>query len=222
MTSYLIKDYLVLCEKFFKALVSAKIAEDDEVLFGILQTSLKKNNVKNKNNNNNKEIMSGCKAIIKTGNRKGEECGKKVFVYANEEFDYCVKHINNQKEEENKQQEKEDILIIKKNFFGNFVFGESGLIIKSSKEKYVVAKEGKSGEWLPLSEEDIMLCKKFHLRYKIIDLSFKGETTNKNLIKNIEFYKVNKEKPKMQEELSFKISFDYETGCENNENEIIS
>jgi hypothetical protein len=40
---------------------------------------------------------------------------------------------------------------------------------KSSKEKYIVAREAENGDWLPLSEEDIDECKRYHLKYKIID-----------------------------------------------------
>jgi hypothetical protein len=214
-----IKEYLQICEKFFRELIDKKIADDEEILFGILQNSLNKNDFKNKKNINNKEnIMNGCKSIIKSGNRKGEECGKKVFSIGNEEFEYCVKHINSKKEElqgpgpgikehvyvSNKEDINSEELVIKKNNFGNFVFGQSGLIIKSAKEKYVVAKEGKNGEWNPLEEKDILMCKKFHLRYKIIDFTFKGETTNTEIIKNIEVYNINnKEKPKIEREIDF-------------------
>jgi hypothetical protein len=206
-----IKEYLQICERFFRELIDKKIADDEEILFGILQNSLNKNDFKNKKNINNKEIvMNGCKSIIKSGNRKGEECGKKVFSIGDEEFEYCVKHINTNQNLSKKEtlKEQEDInseeLVIKKNNFGNFVFGQSGLIIKSAKEKYVVAKEGKNGEWNPLEEKDILMCKKFHLRYKIIDFTFKGETTNTEIIKNMEVYNINnKEKPKIEREIDF-------------------
>jgi hypothetical protein len=206
-----IKEYLQICERFFRELIDKKIADDEEILFGILQNSLNKNDFKNKKNINNKEnVMNGCKSIIKSGNRKGEECGKKVFSIGDEEFEYCVKHINTNQNLSKKEtlKEQEDInseeLVIKKNNFGNFVFGQSGLIIKSAKEKYVVAKEGKNGEWNPLEEKDILMCKKFHLRYKIIDFTFKGETTNTEIIKNMEVYNINnKEKPKIEREIDF-------------------
>jgi hypothetical protein len=213
MASYLIKEYLILCEKFFSILVAEKIADDDEILFGILESSLKKNDLKNKKNNNNKKeiLMSGCRAILKSGGRQGQECGKKVFSHSGEEFDYCIKHISQQEQNEKKQQQEDDNkMIIHKNEYGNFVFGKSGLIIKSPKEKYVVAKEGKNGQWLALTSDDIMNCKKFHLRYKIIDLSFKGEVTNLEIIKNVEFYDLSREKPKIENEIDI-FEMKYET-----------
>jgi hypothetical protein len=66
---------------------------------------------------------------------------------------------------------KEIICSIRKNNFNNFVFKNTRLIFKSQKEKFIVAKEGIKGEWLPLSEDDIETCKENHLRYKIIDFT---------------------------------------------------
>jgi hypothetical protein len=65
--------------------------------------------------------------------------------------------------------------IVKANKHGNFTYPQTGLIFKSTTEKYIVAREGPDGEWLPLQREDIKECKRHKLRYKIVDLSFKGE-----------------------------------------------
>lgn len=64
--------------------------------------------------------------------------------------------------------------IIKKNMFDNFVFGNTPYIFKSATEKYIVARQGLNGEWIPLTEEDKQLCrKKYHLRCKDLDYSEK-------------------------------------------------
>jgi hypothetical protein len=64
--------------------------------------------------------------------------------------------------------------IIKKNMFDNFVFGNTPYIFKSATEKYIVARQGLNGEWIPLSEEDKQICrKKYHLRCRDLDHSEK-------------------------------------------------
>ena len=65
-------------------------------------------------------------------------------------------------------------MILYPNRFKNFLYPDTKLII--DKDHKVVAREGKTGEWLPLEPEDIRTVKRLRLRYKIIDLSFKGET----------------------------------------------
>ena len=77
----------------------------------------------------------------------------------------------------------DNMFIITKNSYGNFVFGKTGLIFKGATEKYIVAKEGDNGSWNPLSDEDIELCKKFRLKYKII------ETNDNNIINTKEYTK---------------------------------
>ena len=224
MFNSLIKEYFKICEKFFNELIIRGIVEDEDVLFGILENSLNKNNFKNKKHNSKEIIMNGCKAIIKSGARKGDECGKKPFILLGEEQEYCAVHIKNSNNNDGsgsgysssglkKEYENSDLLIIKKNEFGNFVFGNSGLIIKSSLEKYVVAKQGNNGEWLSLTQEDITMCKKFHLRYKIIDLNFKGEKTNSKIIKNFDMFSMIKDEPKMKDVVNL-----YELNFEKDEN----
>ena len=136
-----------------------------------------------------------CIHILTSGPRKNLPCSKKTTLIpdTNIPSDFCSIHYNKSKEQvptENKsvtsetQTNDEDFIVIRKNKFNNFVFGKTGLIIKSSKEKYIVAKESDNGDWLPLSEEDIEDCKRYHLKYKILDFNFKGEITNKEYIKS--------------------------------------
>jgi len=80
---------------------------------------------------------------------------------------------------------KEIICSIRKNNFNNFVFKNTGLIFKNQKEKFIVAKEGLKGEWLPLSENDIEICKENHLRYKIIDFTKTSTASNAEIVKSL-------------------------------------
>ncbi len=66
-------------------------------------------------------------------------------------------------------------MILRPNEFGNICYPDTKLIFKGITEKYIVAREGLKGEWLPLKREDILECKRNRLRYKLVDLTFQGE-----------------------------------------------
>lgn len=57
-------------------------------------------------------------------------------------------------------------IVISINKYGNFVFGDTGLVFNNN--KIVVAKEGANGIWLTLTNDDIELCKKYKLKYEVI------------------------------------------------------
>ena len=95
--------------------------------------------------------------------------------------------------EEPQPLEEDEIYIIRKNGFNNFVYGNTGLIFKSSTEKYIVAREGSKGEWLPLEAEDIEVCKKNGLRWKKIENKVRGETFNLEVLKKYDVF------PKLEE-----------------------
>jgi hypothetical protein len=64
------------------------------------------------------------------------------------------------------------LFVIRKNKFNNFVFKDTPYIFQSATEKYIVAKEGIKGEWIPLNDEDKRICRKqYHLRCKDIDFN---------------------------------------------------
>jgi hypothetical protein len=155
----LIHKYSKACENFFSYLLENDIIQTDiDVLNLLLQNNLRAALGKCKIDN-----MNVCKAIIKSGARKGEECGK-TFKTGERA---CKTHSKTKVViEEEEPYEEDEVYIIKKNSYNNFVYGNTGLIFKSSTEKYIVAKEGNKGEWLPLEEEDIALCKKNGLRWK--------------------------------------------------------
>jgi len=152
--------------------------------------------------------MPTCEHIFKSGSRKGSKCTTLVKISGN----FCSKHklkISGQeieelpilkdsksefsakhraisdKEQSDKSDKKEIICSIRKNNFNNFVFKNTGLIFKSQKEKFIVAKEGLKGEWLPLSDNDIETCKENHLRYKIIDFTKTSTGSNTEIVKSL-------------------------------------
>jgi len=119
--------------------------------------------------------VSKCRFILASGNRKGEECGASI---KDDSLDkkYCKRHsskaIKEEPVEEKQSQEEEPLYIIRKNRFNNFVFGNTPYIFKSATEKFIVAKEGIKGEWIPLTEEDKRICRKqYHLRCQDIDFN---------------------------------------------------
>lgn len=189
----LISSYVECYNRFCRYIIDNKIADiNEEELFLFLQNNLRESLGKSK-------MSRYCKANIKSGKRAGEECGKTI----KGEGDFCKVHT---KKEEVKKEEnivEEDILIIRKNKYNNFVYGNTGLIFKSSLEKYIVAKEGMNGEWLPLDEIDIDLCKEYNLKWKIIPNKFKGEITNIDVIKKYDCF------PTKEELQENKIHFKY-------------
>jgi hypothetical protein len=182
----LISKYSEACEKFFSYLIENNIVPVDlDVLNILLQNNLRVSLGKCKIDN-----MTTCRALIKSGARKGEECGKAV-----KHGERACKVHSKAKEpiEEPEPLQEDEIYIIRKNAFNNFVYGNTGLIFKSSTEKYIVAREGSKGEWLPLEEEDINLCKKNGLRWKKIENKVRGETFNLEVLKKYDVF------PKLEE-----------------------
>jgi hypothetical protein len=175
----LTENYIECYKRFYRYIISNEIIKDlnEQEFYLILQNNLRESLGKSKMSSN------VCNAIIKTGKRKGEECGKPV----KDGCEKCKTHSKKNEEDIvpsyiSKAKEEEDILLIKKNNFNNFVYGNTGLIFKSSLEKYIVAKEGTNGQWLSLDEYDIELCKQYNLKYKIIQNKQRGEKTNKDLV----------------------------------------
>ena len=182
----LISKYSEACEKFFSYLIENNIVQVDlDVLNILLQNNLRVSLGKCKIDN-----MTTCKVLIKSGVRKGEECGKSI-----KSGERACKSHSKSKEpvEEPQPLEEDEIYIIRKNCFNNFVYGNTGLIFKSSTEKYIVAKEGSKGEWLPLEAEDIEVCKKNGLRWKKIENKVRGETFNLEVLKKYDVF------PKLEE-----------------------
>ena len=98
------------------------------------------------------------------------------------ESEYLIKEMSN---DTLKTKEDETAFIIRKNKFNNFVFKNTSYIFKSHTEKYIVAIEGLNGEWLPLTDEDKLICKnKYKLRCKDLPHHFKT-SIDKDVLKQI-------------------------------------
>jgi len=194
--------YLDAIQDFFKLLVAEFPETNDEQLNNIFITNLRDHNYKYIKDVKMSNASSGigCKHLLKTGPRKNQPCGAKtaqgsVVCSKHSKSETVVQHVEPEPDEE-----KIDLsrIYIRPNQYRNFVYGDTGYIIKSAAEKYVVAKEGKEGEWLPLSDEDKRIIKKkYKLRYKIIDFSKKGEQTSQEYIKNMELLNPDREEPMM-------------------------
>jgi hypothetical protein len=178
----LISKYSKACENFFSYLIENDVVQTDiDILNVLLQNNLRASLGKCKI-----DRMNICKVTIKSGKRKGEECGK-TFKSGERA---CKIHSKPKVviEEEEEPYKEDEVYIIKKNSYNNFVYGNTGLIFKSSTEKYIVAREGSKGEWLPLEDEDIELCKKNGLRWKKFENKVKGETSNLEVLKKYDVF----------------------------------
>ncbi len=174
-------EYIDCWNRFFKYIIKNKIVEDvdKETLYLLLQNNLKVSLFKNK-------VMS-CKEVIKSGARKGEECGKLL----KQGEKYCKTHsktLSKREPEDEEEEEESTKLIIRKNEYNNFVYGNTGLIFKSSLEKYIVARQGPKGEWFSLEDEDINKCKELGLRWKRIENKIVGETSNRDVLKKYDIF----------------------------------
>jgi len=196
--------YLNAVQNFFNILTAQFPETNDDQLNNIFISNLRDQNYKYIKDVKMSNASSGigCKHLLKNGPRKNQPCGAKTA----QGSVLCSKHNKNADPQtivqhvEEEVEEKIDLsrIYIRPNQYRNFVYGDTGYIIKSATEKYVVAKEGKEGEWLPLTEQDkLIVKKKYKLRYKEIDFTKKGEQTNKDYIKNMELFKPEQEEPMM-------------------------
>ena len=203
----LASNYFEACKNFFSYLIENEIIETDEDVLNILL----QNNLRESLGKYKLDIMSNvCKTVIKSGSRQGQECGKSL----KDGERYCKLHSKAKTERVDKEEDEDDtVYIIRKNEHNNFVYGNTGLIFKSSLEKYIVAREGSKGEWLPLDEYDIEECKKLGLRWKKIQNKIKGETTNLEVLKKYELFPRLNENDKHNYRL-----IDVDEDNENNEN----
>ena len=115
----LTENYIECYKRFYRYIISNEIIKDlnEQEFYLILQNNLRESLGKSKMSSN------VCNAIIKTGKRKGEECGKPV----KDGCEKCKTHSKKNEEDIvpsyiSKAKEEEDILLIKKNIFNNFVY----------------------------------------------------------------------------------------------------
>jgi hypothetical protein len=130
-------------------------------LNGTSNKILKKDTKKSEKTDNTETTNASetkCVAKMKSGARKGQECGQKICKNSDK---FCSRHINAQVEE------KEEIKgpIFRLNKFNNFSFGDTGLIMKSKTERYIIGKQLADGTVLDLTEDDIKVCKQYKFKY---------------------------------------------------------
>jgi len=116
-----------------------------------------------------------CIALIKTGARKGDNCGGKISKNSATGM-YCGRHIkfesagaeekSAKKSLKNKgpSKEPEGEIVFRRNKWGYLAYGSTGLILKSDEEKVIIGKQLKE-EIEDLTEEDIALCKMKKFRF---------------------------------------------------------
>jgi hypothetical protein len=123
-----------------------------------------------------KHMSQTCQAILKSGKNAGNLCSQSA-----KENGFCLRHSKHisvpsqvvDKPVKKKIELRPTDIVLRKNNFGNIVYPNTNLIL--DKDNKIIAKQDKQGEWTPLNDEDIEICKKLKLRYKIIDFTFKGE-----------------------------------------------
>lgn len=127
-----------------------------------LKPSKKAVSKKKKETNEEKKT---CISDIKTGKRKGELCGIKVSDKSTT-GNYCTRHLKCENAVE-KVSEKEEITgpLFRKNKYGNFVYGDTGLMLKSNKEQIVIGKQLQDGNIEDLTDEDIEVCKRNKFKF---------------------------------------------------------
>ena len=113
--------------------------------------------------NISKDKQDTCCAIIKTGRKQGESCGAKISDKSISRK-YCGRHLKADNEEKHKDQEITG-LVFRRNKFGNYAFGDTGLILKNDLEKIIIGKQRADGTIDDLAEEDIQLCIRRRLKH---------------------------------------------------------
>lgn len=112
-----------------------------------------------------KEEHSKCEAKMKSKARKGENCGKNVSKNS-KTGRFCGLHLKQEDSHaEDDKTDESDGIIFKKNQYGNFAFGTTGLILKSGDDHRIIGKQKPNGTIVDLSDDDIKLCKQRRLAY---------------------------------------------------------
>ena len=127
---------------------------------------------KNINTSNSKAVekpeISKCSFILKSGVRQGNECGNKVCLQSKTKK-YCGKHLKAEETDydnsDKKSSEEQIKPIFRINKFGNFVYGETGLMLNNKTEKIVIGKQLVDGNILELSQLDMEICERNQFKY---------------------------------------------------------
>lgn len=102
-----------------------------------------------------------CIGKIKSGPNKGNDCGKKVSDKSVTRK-FCNRHLDN---EQKHQDEELKGSLFRLNKFNNFAFSDTGLILKSKTEMYIIGKQLPDGTIQDLTLDDIEICKINKFKY---------------------------------------------------------
>jgi hypothetical protein len=109
--------------------------------------------------------VATCTAILKSGENKNNPCGKSVS-NKSESGQYCAMHVRLEKKDK-VLAETDTInsqLVFRINKYGNFEFGQTGLVLKSQKDRKIIGKQVKDSV-VDLNDDDIALCKQRKFKY---------------------------------------------------------
>jgi hypothetical protein len=115
----------------------------------------------------NTSDCGGCKHIMIRGERKGENCGVKT----SKNSSYCLRHKKSETDEKVTTKKVEKLppgtIIARRNKdLDAFWHQETGFVFKSATDQQVIGK-CIEGQMVPLSEDDIELCKSMNLTYSV-------------------------------------------------------
>ncbi len=134
-----------------------------------------------------------CIHPITKGDKKGQACGVSVSDDS-KTGNYCKKHLNQESKEDTKKEEKkpapvkakkEEVILskqelkeqiekrtqeveVRRNKFGNWEHYGSGIVLDRNTRK-AIGKQNDDGTVLPLTKEDIEICKSVGFKYIIPD-----------------------------------------------------
>jgi hypothetical protein len=132
---------------------------------GVSEGQIKSISVSQESPKSHVQPINECQALIKTGARKNLPCGHKVSGKS-KTGRYCTSHVKleNAPVAEEKGDDLEGV-IFKKNKFGNFAFGDTGLILKTANDHKIIGKQKPDGTIVDLTDDDIGLCQRRRLAY---------------------------------------------------------
>jgi hypothetical protein len=107
-----------------------------------------------------------CCALIKSGERKGDPCGKAISKKSTS-GKYCGRHLKLENSAEFLRKKEEEEIggpVFRASKHGHFTFGETGLVLEP-KKRIIIGRESTEGKMEDLDEDAITLCRKFRFKF---------------------------------------------------------
>jgi hypothetical protein len=170
-----------------------KVPEVTKTVNQVLMDEKKEKSV-SKAKSSSQPAESGCQYVSSRGDNKGKACGGKISQSSTTKK-YCSKHLKQEKENETKSppkesaktkkskdeftpstkeelkkkiEERKPTINVMRNQWGNYEHSDTHIIL--DKETHMaVGKQSSDGKILPLSADDIEMCKVLNFKYKIPD-----------------------------------------------------